>query len=134
LQSIGKATQFKPGVCSDPGGRPRKLPLTEAYEAILGRKFPGDPQKRTFAELIAEGQAKAAIKGKTEAAREMCDRVEGKVTLAISGPQGAPIPMALDLGVSPGTSAHDQLRIVTSRVRDRLAKLAAQSAGQPPAK
>jgi Family of unknown function (DUF5681) len=100
--TIGKKTQSQPGKTGNAGGRPRKLPLTEAYEKILYRQFPGDPNKRTFAELIAEGQAKAAIKGKTEATREMCDRVEGKVTLAISGPQGAPIPMVLDLGVSPG--------------------------------
>jgi Family of unknown function (DUF5681) len=83
---------FKPGQSGNPAGRPKKL-LTEAYHAILSKKFPGDPKKRTFAELIAESMAKEAIKGKPQAAIEIADRTEGKTTQAheLSGPRGAPI-------------------------------------------
>ena len=84
--------RFKPGQSGNPSGRPKKL-LTEAYHAILGKQFPGDPKKRTFAELIAESMAKEAIKGKPQAAIEIADRTEGKTTQAheLSGPRGAPI-------------------------------------------
>src|ERR1700722_18271378 len=84
--------RFKPGQSGNPSGRPKKL-LTEAYHAILGKKFPGDRKKRTFAELIAESMAKEAIKGKPQAAIEIADRTEGKTTQAheLSGPRGTPI-------------------------------------------
>jgi hypothetical protein len=39
-------------------------PLTEAYEEILGREFPGDPQKRTFAQLIAEAKREPPSKAR----------------------------------------------------------------------
>jgi hypothetical protein len=100
--SIGKATQFRPGRSGNPSGRPRKL-LTEAYEAILGRKYPGDRQKRTYAQVIAEGQVLAAIYGKTDAAREIADRVEGKVPLPLMTQKDSPLEIA-DV-----TSATDKL-------------------------
>jgi Family of unknown function (DUF5681) len=89
-----KPFEFQPGQSGNPSGRPKKH-ITEAYLKLLGRKFPGDPKRRTYAELIAEAQAKEAIKGKTQAAIEITDRTEGKTTQAheLSGPSGAPIPV-----------------------------------------
>jgi len=40
--------------------------------------MPGDPKGRTYAQVAAEGQFNRAIKGKTEAAREIADRLEGR--------------------------------------------------------
>jgi hypothetical protein len=62
----------------------RKL-LTEAYAEMADEKVPGDPQGCTYARLTAEGQFKAAIKGKTDAAREIADRLKGKTVQPISG-------------------------------------------------
>jgi len=64
-------------ILPNPRGRgPR--PITEAYAKLAHKKVPGDPKGRTYAELIAEGQYTAASKGKTDAAREIADRLEGK--------------------------------------------------------
>lgn len=81
---VGKATQFKAGQPSaNPGGRPRKRPVTSALERLL------DDSK-------AEGIAKALIalastegKHTVTAAREIMDRLEGK------GP--IPVEAKLDL-------------------------------------
>jgi hypothetical protein len=40
--------------------------------------MPGDPKGRTYSQVAAEGQFNTAIKGKTEAAREIADRLEGR--------------------------------------------------------
>lgn len=75
---VGKATQFKAGQPSaNPGGRPRKRPVTSALERLL------DDSK-------AEGIAKALIalassdgKHAVTAAREIMDRLEGKVSIPV---------------------------------------------------
>ena len=84
---------FKPGKSGNPGGRPKGIKLSIAYEHILGEEVPGDPQNRTYAELIALAQAREAMKGKTQAAIEMADRTEGKVrtSMEITGAGGMPL-------------------------------------------
>ena len=58
-------------------------PLREIWETdIAEQTYPGDPEGRTYAQLIAEGQCKAAIKGKTDAAREIREALEGKTPQA----------------------------------------------------
>jgi hypothetical protein len=85
--SKSKAGWLKPyhwpkGISGNPSGRPRK-PITEAYADMAEQKYPGDPEGRTYAQLIAEGQCKAAIKGKTDAAREIREALEGKTPQAL---------------------------------------------------
>lgn len=79
---VGKATRFQPGVSGNPGGRPRKF-ISEAYERLAFQRDQEDKHGRTYAELLAEAQFREAIKGKTQAAREMTDRLEGKATQPI---------------------------------------------------
>src|SRR4029434_10303322 len=45
----------------------------------LEKIVPGDPRRRTFVELIAETMIREAIKGNVLMAKEIFDRVEGKV-------------------------------------------------------
>ena len=92
---VGKATQFKPGQSGNPAGRPKK-PLTEAYTELAFEIFPGDKKRRTFARLVAEAQFNQAIKGKTDAAREIADRIQGKPTQEITGTDGDPIPLTVE--------------------------------------
>lgn len=49
----------------------------------------------TWADLAALGMAKAAVKGRVDAAHEIADRVEGKArqTLEVSGPEGGPLDL-----------------------------------------
>ncbi len=89
---------FMPGQSGNPSGRPKRKPLTDAYMAILGKTIPPEvarkldlPESATYAEVIAMSLAREAVKGKVNAAAEMADRVEGKVTQPISGPDEGPI-------------------------------------------
>jgi hypothetical protein len=81
---------FGPGKSGNPGGRPRKRPISGRYADVAEMKLPDDLQKvlhlpkgATFGDAIAMGQARAAIKGKTEAAREFREAIEGKATQRI---------------------------------------------------
>ena len=76
-RSLANLKPWPKGFCPNPNGRGPK-PITEAYTKLAHKKVPGDPKGRTYAELVAEGQYTAAGKGKTEAAREIADRLEGK--------------------------------------------------------
>ena len=99
LPEEAKPFMWKPGESGNPGGRPKKKPLTEAYEALMKQPIPGDSQGRTFAEAIAFSMATEAIKGKSKvsAASEIADRVEGRVLqqTEISGPDGGAIQAAI---------------------------------------
>ena len=94
----GNPYRFPPKVSGNPGGRPRK-PITEAYADMADQKYPGDPEGRTYAQLIAEGQCKAAIKGRTEAAREIADRLEGKAVQPVVGDNTAGMSVTLNIEV-----------------------------------
>jgi hypothetical protein len=85
------------GISGNPSGRPRK-PITEAYAAVAEQKYPDDPEGRTYAQLIAEGQCKAAIKGKTDAAREIREALEGKTPQAF-GDNTASTSVTLNIDV-----------------------------------
>lgn len=83
LPEAAKPFQFKPGQSGNPGGRPRTKAVTEAYKSMLAEVDPRDPQGRTYAEIIAGAQIKLASSGDTAAAREVCDRTEGKPRQAL---------------------------------------------------
>ena len=95
-----EAYRFRPGQSGNPGGRPKKKPITIAAEKLLSEKIPPDhplarqvPQLRgkTWAEAIVYGQALSAVKGGTPAAKELADRVEGRVAQPITGGEGEPL-------------------------------------------
>jgi len=76
------------GVSGNPSGRPKKKPITLAAEKMLGQKIPSDHALavqvphlagKTWADAIAYGQVLEAVKGGTAAAKELADRVEGRV-------------------------------------------------------
>jgi hypothetical protein len=76
---IGKATRWTKGQASpNPGGRPSKTPLTDAYRRLLETPYPGDQRGRTYVERIAEVVCYEAGGGDLAAIREITDRTEGK--------------------------------------------------------
>ena len=96
LAEIGKRTQWQKGCPSpNPGGRPSRKRVTEAYEKLANVVVENDPKKRTYLELLAEGQFRSAIKGKTDAAREIADRLEGKVAQAVAGTDAGPVEVRI---------------------------------------
>lgn len=68
---VGRATQIKPGEVRNPGGRPKKKPITDAYATLL--------ENELNAKKLAQAQFDKACAGDTQAAKEIADRVEGKV-------------------------------------------------------
>ena len=96
---------WKPGVSGNPGGRPKKKPITDRYEALLEQALPDELRLAlklqtgaTYGDAIVLGQARSALKGKTDAAKEIADRVEGKVTEQVELSGGAQITIG---GYSP---------------------------------
>src|SRR5215469_15393528 len=75
-RSIKNLRPWQKGESGNPGGRPRK-PISDAYADLAEHPFPGDKHGRTYAQRLAEAQFRAAIKGRTEAAREIANRIEG---------------------------------------------------------
>lgn len=101
------ATSWKPGQSGNPKGRPRTTLLSTAYKRWLGEDCFDkaliahvglDPSKTwSWADVISLGMVKAAIAGKTTAAKEIRESTEGS-TLAIKPDwQG----VLKDMGVDP---------------------------------
>ena len=77
---------WKPGQSGNPGGRPKRKVLTDAYTALLDQNIPPDLARKlqisessTYAEVIAMALVREAVKGKVNAAAELADRAEGRV-------------------------------------------------------
>jgi|GEM_PF-4850829 len=92
---------FPPGVSGNPGGRPKRKPVTLALEKMADTPLPKNiltPLKqrgfkgKTWAEATAFGMYVRAVRGDVQAAHEIADRLEGKAeaSLKLSG--------ALDVG------------------------------------
>jgi hypothetical protein len=67
----------------DPGGRPKKKPITEELERLLIEEAP-NAKGRTWAALIAEALLRQARRGDVRAVAELANRIEGKPLQAIS--------------------------------------------------
>jgi hypothetical protein len=87
LVEANKGTRFQPGASGNPGGRPKVKSLSKAYRNRLEEVNPADPAGRSFAECIAESLVRLAVKGNVQACMGLADRVEGKIKLAVAGPE-----------------------------------------------
>jgi hypothetical protein len=86
---------WKPGERVPGAGRPRKRPISEAYDDLVRSVAPGPVRAAlglgkdaTWADCIALGQARRAVKGDSACAKEVREGVEGKSTQRIE--LGAP--------------------------------------------
>ena len=101
---------FKKGEVHNPHGRPRKeLSITDALRTLMdevptikiGNTVNTD---KTWAQLVALGMLLKATKGDASMAREIIDRLEGKVAQPVTGEGGGPISFTLNLdNASEGT-------------------------------
>ncbi len=79
--SLGGVTGkgFLRGQSGNPGGRPKgTVKLSTCYERSLARPFPGDPEGRTYAQVIADKAVELAAAGDIAAIKEVTDRTEGR--------------------------------------------------------
>jgi hypothetical protein len=70
------------GVSGNPGGRPKKKPITEELERLLADEVPNG-KGQTWATVIAEALLHEARKGDVRAISELANRIEGKPVQAI---------------------------------------------------
>jgi Family of unknown function (DUF5681) len=87
-----KPYHFKPGQCANPGGRPKKKPISDRYAEQIEVEAPreiaeqlGLPPHATMGDVIARRMAIRAINSRSavEASREMREAVEGKAPQAL---------------------------------------------------
>jgi hypothetical protein len=102
----GEATQFKPGQSGNPGGRPKRKPITEALEKVF------TPEQCL---AVAQALLKKAKKGSISHVQEAANRLEGRVEAANESAGGvtfnvvisAPRPHRPAIGGS-GHDEHDR--------------------------
>jgi hypothetical protein len=68
------AVKWKPGQSGNPGGRPKRKPVTELYEEMLSDPDLVADLRNAIAKAIRKGNMAMVLQ-----VREMTDRVEGKV-------------------------------------------------------
>jgi hypothetical protein len=73
-----EATQFRPGVSPNPGGRPKWAVFSQLVRDRLADPVLGDPKQRTGAEVLFDMAFEKARGGDLEAMEFLLDRAEGK--------------------------------------------------------
>jgi len=87
---------FPRGVSGNPGGRPKKRPISDRYAELTEVLLPerdrikhGLPKGATYGDALALSVFKAALKGRTDAAREIREAIEGKAPQRIEAGPGS---------------------------------------------
>jgi hypothetical protein len=84
--------RWQPGQSGNPAGRPPSpAVLSDALRAKLAEQYPGDRRHRTYAEKLAARLIESALRGSVSAMALICERVEGKSPLAVTGAGGSPL-------------------------------------------
>ena len=81
---------FVPGRSGNPGGRPKSKPFKEA---LLMEALAAERGEKCYAKKgsLRWNARQLLNKGEVPAIKEIADRLDGKVTQGISGPNGGPI-------------------------------------------
>lgn len=87
---------FKPGQSGNPGGRPKTKPLTEAVRAVLESSgFDDEPMSNL--ERLARSIVLRAMDSSTSDAKEIWNRLEGRVAEKIEIEETRPTPHAIPI-------------------------------------
>ena len=119
--SVGEKTRIKRGQRMPGAGRPSATPMRDALRRRLLTKFPkkyseamGIPKGITWGEAVALTSLYDMIKQpEPQKFTAYAAESDGPLPTEISGPQGGPIPMDVNV--------NDKLSVVAERLRDRLA-------------
>jgi hypothetical protein len=130
---IGEKTRFTKEHPRPGPGRPGRTPMTDEQRKLLVSRLPakyakalGLPKSSTWAKALAwTGYYDLLKNPDPDKLEKYTQRTDGPLVTEISGSQGGPIPLDLDAGTE--VTVHEQLRTVTARLRDRLAKTVTES-------
>ena len=102
------AHAFKPGQSGNPGGRPKKLPITDYLKEQLAAPIPESMRAKlppvfvevygpdaSFGQMLAFKLIQQAARGDMQAASMILERTEGRVTQKIAGEGNGPIEFIL---------------------------------------
>lgn len=117
---------FQKGVSGNPGGKPKRLPVTDILIEKLQEKCAQDKQGRTWGELLVAALLSKAVKGDVRAITELIDRAEGKARsrAEVSGPDGGPIAIEI-----PATRDELERRIAELMAIGKRGQRAAKNPG-----
>lgn len=104
-QGRDKSGRFVPGVSGNPSGRPpRERALSDNLRARLNDEVVIEELRgrktvrvtKTYLQLFIESQIKRAINGDQSAAKNVWDRIEGRVSLPLENDSGQPFVVVID--------------------------------------
>ncbi len=106
---------WKPGESGNLSGRPKMRPISDRYAERAETALPeeerikrGLPRGATYGDALAFDQFNAALNGRTEAAREIREAIEGKAAQRISEPAKKDIRIRVVYD-KPKRASEDQL-------------------------
>jgi hypothetical protein len=106
-RNLANLVKWEPGQSGNPSGRPKKKPITDRYERIVG-------------DAIALAPARQAIKGETGAAREIREVLEGRATTQDLGGRGnSPVTIIFDMPMPPATPIVPDAPIINVNPRNQ---------------
>ena len=108
IREIGHDSRIKPGEVRNPGGRPKRRPITEAILELLIAND-GKELKR-----FAKTGLKKAADGDFQFWKEIREALEGKSPLPLVGPEEGPLAVSEDVD--------ERLSAITQRLRARVAE------------
>ena len=81
---------FQPGQVTNPGGKPKQKPFSDALRLALFEPETAPDRKRTKLDKVVAALLEKATGGDVPALKEVADRIEGKVPQAIVGDDDHP--------------------------------------------
>src|SRR5713226_7532672 len=95
ISEVGKPFRFTKDRNPRNGGRPKKRPISDRYEELAELVLPekdrikhGLPKGAMYGDALVLSMFKAAIEGRTDAAREIREAIEGKAPQRVDAGPG----------------------------------------------
>lgn len=87
--TIGAATRFVPGICPNPGGRPKSKEVNAAAREFFSSDVGKSPKVQTNAEATVAKFGRKMLKGDLAAAIFLTERAEGRAAISMQVDGGA---------------------------------------------